>query len=214
VRYYFEKVGKFVKTAFLQLTLDSVQMLPLSPFFVSFKKYKLIMLKKTPIFILFALLFGTATMNAQAAPKYGHMNLGNLLELLPDTKKANDDLKVFADDLSAKDDSLTKAFQAAVATYQTAYQSGTLTPVQSQTKESELQKEQEAIQKFEQEAQQAVTDKRTELLKPILKRIDDAIKAVATENQYLMIFDTSSGSMLYAAETDDVTDLVKKKLGI
>lgn len=172
------------------------------------------MLKKTPIFILFALLFGTATMNAQTAPKYGHMNLGNLLELLPDTKKANDDLKVFADKLGAKDDSLTTAFQAAVGAYQTAYQSGTLTPVQSQTKEAELQKQQEAIQKFEQDAQQAVTDKRTELLSPILKRIDDAIKAIAIENQYLMIFDTSSGSMLYAAETDDVTELVKKKLGI
>ncbi len=172
------------------------------------------MLKKTSIIFLLALLIGATTADAQTAPKYGHMNLGNLLELLPDTKKATDDLKVFADKLSAKDDSLTSAFQAAVVAYQTAYQSGSLTPIQAQTKENELQKEQEALQKFEQEAQQLVTDKRTELLKPILKRIDEAIKAVAIENQYLMIFDTSSGSMLYAADTDDVTELVKKKLGM
>mgnify|MGYP000935869126 CR=1 FL=1 len=172
------------------------------------------MLNRTSILFLFALLLGTVSMNAQAAPKYGHMNLGNLLELLPDTKKANDDLKVFADKLSAKDDSLTKAFQAAVTTYQTAYQSGTLTPVQAQTREAELQKDQEAIQKFEQEAQQTVAAKREELLKPILTRIDEAIKAVAVDNQFLMIFDTSSGSMLYAADTEDVTVLVKKKLGI
>lgn len=172
------------------------------------------MLNRTPIFILFALLLGTVSMNAQAAPKYGHMNLGNLLEMLPDTKKANDDLKVFADKLSAKDDSLTKAFQVAVTNYQTAYQSGTLTPVQAQTREAELQKEQEAIQKFEQEAQQLVTTERERLLKPILERVDAAIKAVAIENQYLMVFDTSSGSMLFAAETEDVTALVKKKMGI
>lgn len=172
------------------------------------------MLNRTPIFILFALLLGTVSMNAQAAPKYGHMNLGNLLEMLPDTKKANDDLKVFADKLSAKDDSLTKAFQAAVTAYQTAYQSGTLTPVQAQTREAELQKDQEAIQKFEQDAQQMVSTERERLLKPILERVDAAIKAVATENQYLMVFDTSSGSMLFAAETEDVTALVKKKLGI
>lgn len=172
------------------------------------------MLNRTPIFILFALLLGTVSMNAQAAPKYGHMNLGNLLEMLPDTKKANDDLKVFADKLSAKDDSLTKAFQVAVTNYQTAYQSGTLTPVQAQTRETELQKEQEAIQKFEQEAQQLVTNERERLLKPILERVDAAIKAVAIENQYLMVFDTSSGSMLFAAETEDVTALVKKKMGI
>ncbi len=172
------------------------------------------MLNRTPIFILFALLLGTVSMNAQAAPKYGHMNLGNLLEMLPDTKKANDDLKVFADKLSAKDDSLTKAFQAAVTAYQTAYQSGTLTPVQAQTREAELQKDQEAIQKFEQDAQQMVSTERERLLKPILERVDAAIKAVAIENQYLMVFDTSSGSMLFAAETEDVTALVKKKMGI
>ena len=172
------------------------------------------MLNKTSIFFLFALLLGTVSVNAQAAPKYGHMNLGNLLELLPDTKKANEDLKVFADKLSVKDDSLTKAFQAAVTTYQTAYQSGTLTPVQAQTREAELQKEQESIQKFEQDAQQLVTAKREELLKPILGKVDEAIKAVATDNQYLMIFDTSSGSMLFAAETEDITALVKKKMGI
>jgi outer membrane protein len=172
------------------------------------------MLHKTTIFFLFALLLGSVSVNAQAAPKYGHMNLGNLLEMLPDTKKANDDLKVFAEKLSAKDDSLTKAFQVAVTAYQAAYQSGTLTPVQSQTREAELQKEQEAIQKFEQDAQQMVTTKREELLKPILARVDEVIKAIAIENQYMMIFDTSSGSMLFAAETEDITALVKKKMGI
>ena len=172
------------------------------------------MLKRTPIFFLFALLLGAVSLNAQATSKYGHMNLGNLLEMLPDTKKANDDLKVFADKLSAKDDSLTKAFQVSVTAYQTAYQSGTLTPVQAQTREAELQKDQESIQKFEQDAQQMVTAKREELLKPILARIDEAIKSVAIENQYLMIFDTSSGSMLFAADTEDITALVKKKIGI
>jgi outer membrane protein len=77
-----------------------------------------------------------------------------------------------------------------------------------------LQKDQEAIQKFEQDAQQMVSTERERLLKPILERVDAAIKAVAIENQYLMVFDTSSGSMLFAAETEDVTALVKKKMGI
>lgn len=172
------------------------------------------MLNKTPLFFFFALLLSATSVHAQTAPKYGHMNLGNLLEMLPDTKKANDDLKVFADKLTATDDSLTKSFQAAVGVYQEQYQAGMLTPVQAQTREQELQKQQEAIQKFEQEAQQSVASKRDELLQPILTRINEAIKAVAMENKYLMIFDTSSGAMLFAAESDDVTDLVKKKLGL
>ena len=170
------------------------------------------MFKKTPI-ILFALLL-SATLGAQTAPKYGHMNLGVLLELLPDTKKANDDLKAFSDKLGAKDDSLGRALQAAAETLQKEYDAGNLTPVQAQQRQAELQKQQEALQKFEQDANQMVTAKREELLKPILTKVDEAIKAVAKENGYAMIFDTSTGAMLFASDTDDVTELVKKKLGL
>jgi len=170
------------------------------------------MFKKAPIF-LFALLT-SALLSAQTAPKYGHMNLGNLLELLPDTKKANDDLKIFADQLSAKDDSMVQTFQAKVQLFQKEYEAGGLTPVQGQQKEAELQKEQEALQKFEADANDMVSTKREELLRPILTKIDEAIKGVAKENGYAMIFDTSSGSMLFANETDDVTPLVKARLGL
>ncbi len=170
------------------------------------------MFKKTPIF-LFALLL-SATLSAQTAPKYGHMNLGNLLELLPDTKKANEDLKVFADKLGAKDDSLGRALQVAAESLQKEYDAGNLTPLQAQQRQAELQKQQEFLQKFEQDANQMVTAKREELLKPILTKVDEAIKAVAKENGYAMVFDTSTGAMLFATDTDDVTELVKKKLGL
>lgn len=58
-----------------------------------------------------------------------------------------------------------------------------------------------------------VTAKREELLKPILTKVDDAIKAVAKESGYAMIFDTSTGAMLFAADTDDVTALMKRNWG-
>ncbi len=172
------------------------------------------MFRKTPLCLLLALLIGITAASAQAQPKYGHMNLGNLLESMPETKKANEMLKVFADSLSAKDEAMTKAFQEAYAQLEKEYNAGQLTPVQAQQRQAELQKQQEDIQKFEQEAQQSVAAKREELLKPILTKVEDAVKAVAKENGYLMIFDTSSGAMLFANETDDVVALVKKKLGL
>ncbi|MBK8193079.1 MAG: OmpH family outer membrane protein [Lewinellaceae bacterium] len=172
------------------------------------------MFRKTPLCLLLTLLIGITAASAQVQPKYGHMNLGNLLESMPETKKANDMLKVFADALSAKDDSLTKAFQGAYAQLEKEYNAGQLTPVQAQQRQAELQKQQEEIQKFEQDAQQAVAAKREELLKPILTKVEDAVKVVAKENGYLMIFDTSSGAMLFANETDDVVALVKKQLGM
>ena len=45
-------------------------------------------------------------------------------------------------------------------------------------------------------------------------KLEDAIRAVAKENGYSVIFDTSTGSTLYAAEGDDITPLVKKKLNL
>ncbi len=172
------------------------------------------MSRTTPLFFLLALLLGATTLTAQTTPKYGHMNLGNLLELLPDTKKANEDLKVFADKLTTKDDSLTKAFQAAYTQLEKEYNDGGLTPVVVQKRQADLQAQQEFIQKFEQDAQQLVAGERERLLKPILGKVDDAIKAVAKELGYLMIFDTSSGAMLFANDTDDVSAPVKKKLGL
>lgn len=170
------------------------------------------MFKKAPLFFL-ALLF-CANLSAQNAPKYGHMNLGNLLELMPDTKKANDALKIFADRLTAIDDSLGRTLQAGAEALQKEYDAGLLTPIQAQQRQAELQKQQEYLQKFEQDAQQQVSAKREELLKPILDKVDEAIRAVAKENGYAMIFDTSSGAMLFAADTEDVTAMVKSKLGL
>jgi len=170
------------------------------------------MFKKAPLF--FIALFFCASLSAQNAPKYGHMNLGNLLELMPETKKANDELKVFADRLTAIDDSLGRALQSGAENLQREYDAGNLTPIQAQQRQAELQKQQEFLQKFEQEANQKVSAKREELLKPILDKVDDAIRTVAKELGFAMIFDTSSGAMLFASETEDVTALVKNKLGI
>ncbi len=161
-----------------------------------------------------ALLLGVATLQAQTAPKYGHMNLGNLLELLPDTKKANDELAVFARNLSMQDSLKTVAFQMDYQQLEKEYNAGGLSQVQVQQRQAELQKKQEEIQKFEEQAQKDIAAKREQSLKPILDKVEQAIKAVAKESGYLMVFDTSGGALLFAGETDDVTALVKKKLGI
>lgn len=173
------------------------------------------MFRTTSMLFAAMLWLCTATLSAQTAPpKYGHMNLGNLLEELPDTKKADEELKKFTEAFATKDDSLTKAFTADYTKLEQEYNAGLLTPVQAQQRQAELQKRQEDIQKFEQDAQKQIAARREELLKPILTRVDEAVRTVAKENGYAMIFDTSTGVMLFAADTEDVTPLVKKKLGL
>ncbi|MFO7657761.1 MAG: OmpH family outer membrane protein [Bacteroidales bacterium] len=60
----------------------------------------------------------------------------------------------------------------------------------------------------------ALFQKRQELIKPIQDEIYQAVKDIATENGYAVIFDTSSGpGMLYFNPKFDVSDDVLQKLG-
>jgi len=172
------------------------------------------MLQSLKFLLILSFFIPTAMVSAQGAGKYGHMNLGNLLETLPDSKKADTLLQVFMVSYTTKGDSLGKAMEAAAAKFQQEYQAGLLTAVVAQEQYATLEKQQAELEKFEQDAQQKIGAKRDELLKPILEKLYDAINAVGKENGYLMIFDTSTGATLFALETEDVTPLVKKKLGI
>jgi len=170
---------------------------------------------KITITMFLALVLGASTLYSQEpAPKYGHMNLGNLLEELPATKTANAALKTVGDSLTVIGDSLGRKFEADYLKLETDYNSGTLTPVAFEQRKQELQQQQTALQAYEEGAQKLIEAKRNELLGPILQQVEAAIKAVAEENGFLMIFDVSSGSMLYASETEDVSSMVKKKLGL
>jgi outer membrane protein len=172
------------------------------------------MFRKTSFFLA-VLLFGAFTLAAQTEPpKYGHMNLGNLLDAMPETKGAEDSLKIYAAKLAVKDSIMTQAFQEAFLLLRKQYEARELTQIQVQQRQGELEKQRQEIQAYEAKAQQDLEAKRGDLLKPILAKIDEAIKAVAKENGFMMIFDISTGSMLFASETIDVTPLVRKKLGM
>ncbi|MFN9882854.1 MAG: OmpH family outer membrane protein, partial [Bacteroidota bacterium] len=63
-------------------------------------------------------------------------------------------------------------------------------------------------------AQEKLQTKKQEIYSPILKKAEDAVKAVAKENGYAYVFDTSIGAVIYAQDADDIMPLVKKKLNL
>lgn len=153
------------------------------------------------------------SIQAQSPSKFGHMNLGNLLDGLTETKQSNIALEAFSAKYATTVDSMQKSFDLAVKTFQDQYQSGALTPVVAQERYATLEKQEKELAAYTEKAEQAVNAKRDELLRPILEKVYKAIEDVAKENSYAMIFDTSTGAALYALETEDVTPLVLKKLG-
>jgi outer membrane protein len=149
-----------------------------------------------------------------AQQKFGHLNTGNLLEQLPEVALADSLLVKYQDSLATNGQKLVEKFETDYKAYIEEANKGTIPPVQAQQKEAALQKQQQEIEAYRQNMEEKIGARRQAYLKPILTKVDAAIKTVGKEKNYAFIFDTSTGAMLYAMESEDVTSFVKEKLGI
>jgi outer membrane protein len=165
-------------------------------------------------FLLFStfLLLGLTSIQAQ---RYGHLNLGNLISIMPEAAAANDSLEMIQAAMVTKGKEMATQFQQDYVKFATDVKAGNLTPKAQQEQEASLTKRQQELGSLDQLIGQAIEQKRNQLLAPILERAQDAIKDVAQENGYQFVFDTSIfGAIMFAEETEDLMPLVKAKLGI
>ncbi len=163
------------------------------------------------VLVLTVLLMATQAMTAQ---KIGHLNSGNILALMPDAAKADSGLVIYRNELVAKGDSAGKVFETEYKAFVEAYNAGTLSQVQIQKRQEDLKKKQEVLQNYSHEIDQRIANLRRQLLQPILAKLDEALDVIGKEGGYQAIFDSSTGNTLFASESDDVSELVKKKLGL
>jgi outer membrane protein len=159
--------------------------------------------------MLALLFFSLGTAQAQ---KYGYVNSAAILAELPSVKAMRSNLEAYQKQLQKQGQKMVEEYQAREQEAVQKEQSGQLAPIEKEKILAELQKKQEEIMGFEQEMQQNLVKKEQELLEPILEKVNTAIEAVAAEGSYTMIFDASSGSILYADEAVDLTEQVKAKL--
>jgi outer membrane protein len=146
--------------------------------------------------------------------KFGYVNTQELLVAMPEVKAADASIETHQKMLMTQGQTKAQAFEAEYKKYSEDAQKGILSQVQVQAKEAELMKKQEELQKFEQQMQEDLGKKRQELYKPLLDKVSDAIKTYGKENGYTMIFDSSLGSILHAADGDNLMVALKAKLGV
>lgn len=144
--------------------------------------------------------------------KMGHINSNDLLILMPERKDAETKIQEEAKKLEQQLSAMTAEYQSKVGDYQT--NAATMSDLIKQTKAKEIQDLEQRIQDFQQNAQESLAKREQELLKPIVDKAKKAIEDVAKEGGFSYIFDTSAGIILYSPEGDDITPLVKKKLGL
>jgi len=84
-----------------------------------------------------------------------------------------------------------------------------------QARQSEIGEMEQRISTFNQTAQTDLQKKSQELFAPVIEKVKKAINEVGSENGFIYIFDLSSQSIIYQSpKSNDVTPLVKKKLGL
>ena len=148
-----------------------------------------------------------------SAQKYGHLNFANLRSEMPGIEAAEGQLEAYNQELVQEGERMVTALRSRVEEVQG--QMDDLPPVRLEELRAELARERDAIAAYEQQVPGKLEVKRQELLGPLIQEARDAIDAVAKENGYEMIFDTSLfNSVLYGKDSDDLMDLVKAKLGI
>jgi outer membrane protein len=146
------------------------------------------------------------------AQNYAYMDSAALLGELPEVKQADATLATRQKQLQKQGQQMVQDLQARYQELSKMEQQGNIAPKDLQAEAEKLKEREMEISEFEQNMQQQLTEKRQELLEPILNRVQTIIDNIAAEEGYTYIFDSSTGILLYADESKDITEKVKSRL--
>jgi len=163
--------------------------------------------------IIFLLALGMTIgfgFSAQAQKKTGYINSQELLETMPEARKADSVLTRYQKDLEEQLKTMAGEYQTKVKAYQDNMK--TWSEAVKEVKEKEISDLQNRIQEFQQSGDEKIGKKRQDLFKPILDKAQKAIREVGAEGGYDYIFD--GGQLLFAKDSENIMPTVKAKLGI
>lgn len=144
------------------------------------------------------------------AQKYGHINSTEIMQSMPGIDSVQIKLGEFHQNLQILYENMVNEFQTKKDKFDK--EAGTMSSSVRKLREDELIGIQNRIQEFSLNAQDDVEQEQARLMEPFQTKILNAINDVAKENKYSYVFNTQT--LLYYDGGDDVTPLVKKKLGI
>jgi len=151
-------------------------------------------------------------LSTQAQSKFGYLNSNELLAMMPESQAMQEDLQTYAKGLESQLTAMQAEYEKKVVEYQ--QNETTYTDIIKEDKIREIEGIQQRVVEFQKNAQESLGQKEAELFTPIREKAMAAIDEVAKDGNYTFIFDSGTGSFLYAAESENVLDLVKSKLGL
>jgi outer membrane protein len=164
------------------------------------------------------LITAFGTVSAQKF-KFGHTNSQNIIESMPETKAAKDELTALTEKHKKRFEEMQVEYQQKYSEIVENSQLVAGSPekwddLTMEDKQRELMSLQERLQSFEQSVTEKINQRQVELFTPISEKVQKAIKDVATEGAFTYIFDETTLLYFSTEQSIDVTADIKKKLGL
>ena len=167
------------------------------------------MFKKIALVLLCALPF---SLMAQEV-KLGHVNSQEILSAMPERVTIEKTIKDLQDQWEKEMTKMREEYYAKIKEFQD--KQATMHESIKQDRQSEIAELEQRISTFQQTASTDLGKKQQELFTPVIDKVKKAINEVGAENGYLYLFDLSTQGIIYQSpKSNDVTPLVKKKLGL
>ena len=145
--------------------------------------------------------------------KIGLVDFGSILQAMPETTAAQNQLKEVSEKYEAEYKKLGEEMNRLVEEYQKMAENEL--PAIRERKTRELSDYQVKIQQFEQTAGNDLQKMQADLMGPIQQKISQAVESVGREGNYSLIQMYDPQLTLYhAAPVEDITPIVKAKLGV
>ncbi len=159
--------------------------------------------------VVAGLLIAGSGVNAQT--KIGYIDAETILYLMPEVQKIDSMVQVYQRDTVGKEfNSLMETYQFKDSIYRDS--SGKVSAAVKEQTGKELQQLTQTLQNWQQIAQDAVQSKQSQLLAPVMQKIQAAIQAVAKEKGYTYVL--SRDAMIVAPDADNLLQPVAKKLNV
>lgn len=158
------------------------------------------------------LMIGSSTF--VSAQKYGYANYEFIIQSMPEIKGLNSELETLQAQLQAQLQQKATEIQQIEAQFENIQSQP---PAIQENMKTDYQQKLQSFELFQQNAEKDLVNKQEELLQPLLIKVEGAIKAVAKENGFAMIFSKTMMNnpvILFADEKSDITKLVMTKLNI
>jgi outer membrane protein len=157
--------------------------------------------------VMIALLAFNPFLNAQN--KTGYVSIDEVVQLMPDYKKATAEMAQFDSALQINYGETLKELNRQDSMFKV--DSVKMTMATKTAKKEQMKKLLVELQGYEQNYQQQMQQKQEELMAPVAQKANQLIADVAKANGYTYVF--RKEALIVSPEGDDILPLIKKKLG-